>query len=304
MRVLVTGGAGRLGRYVVDELRGRHGVRVFDAAAPDAAVPSITGDIRSAEQVDAAFAGVEAVIHLAAIPLYTGENRKIWEINVDGTFNVLEAAVRAGVRRIVLASSICAQGFISWSRPFVPAYLPVDEDHPAWPDDTYGLSKLIGEELCYAYARRYGVQAVALRLATIWFPFLPENTVRLVQRVSQPETLAGFLWNYVDARDAARAFGLALEHDVGEFRVLNIGAADTCSDVPTLELIKRFYPDVQQLRNRARFLVEEHAPLWDIGRARRELGYEPQHSWREYAERLKPQASEGPAAAPASSGGD
>lgn len=287
MKVLVTGGAGRLGGYVLDELRGRHSLAVFDAVAAKADdVESVTGDIRSLEQVEAALDGCDAVIHLAAIPMYTGEeaHQALWEINSTGTFNVLEAAARRKVRRVVLASSICAQGFISWSRPFVPQFLPVDETHPTWPDDGYGLSKLIGEQLCFAYSRRYGIAAVCLRLATVWFPYLPDNTRKFVGRLDEPETMAGFIWNYVDARDAAQAFRLAIELPEVTYEVLNIGAANTCAKVPSLELIKRFYPEVPEIRNRSSFLTDEYAPLWDISRARRALGYEPRHTWQEYLE--------------------
>jgi UDP-glucose 4-epimerase len=284
MRVLVTGGAGRLGRYIADELSPRHEVVIFDALAPaDSRIPAITGDIRSFEAVERALDGVDAVIHLAAIPMYTGENQNIWDVNVNGTFNVVEAAAQRRVQRVVFASSICAQMCIGWEATCRPSYLPLDEEHPNRPDDTYGLSKLIGEQLCYAHSRRYGLETVCLRMATVWFPFLPDNTRRFANHVGMPQALAGFLWNYVDARDAARAFGQALELDRVTHEVFNIGAAETCADMPTLELISRFYPEVPELHNRSDFLTTEYAPLFDIQRAREQLGYEPVHSWREYA---------------------
>jgi nucleoside-diphosphate-sugar epimerase len=282
MKVLVTGGAGRLGRFVVAELGSAHEVAVFDTVAPaDRSVPFIAGDIRDRDAVAAALRGMEAVVHLAGIPVYTGENAPFMDVNIGGTFNVLEGMVRQEVRKIVFASSICTYGFIFWKTRWTPDYFPIDERHPTRPDDMYGVSKLVGDELCYAHSRRYGISAVCLRLATVWFPDDPSYTQKFIDRLPRPELHVNGIWNHVDARDVARAFSLGLTKDVA-FDTFNVGARSVASLTETLELIRQFYPDVPTIKNHESFLVERDRALFDATKARRELGWEPKYSWRDY----------------------
>lgn len=281
MRVLVTGGSGRIGRHVVNHLRSADEVTVFDATAPsDPAISFLEGDIRDRDRVAAALEGVDAVVHLAGVPIYTGENPPFMDINIGGTFNVLEGMARHGVSRIVFASSICTYGFIFWKERLTPDYFPIDELHPTRPDDMYGVSKLVGDELCYAYSHRYDISAICLRMATVWFPGDP-YTQKFIDRLGKPELGADGIWNHVDARDVARAFRLALEKDV-RFDAYNIGARTVASYTETLDLVRQFYPGVKAIKNHERFLSERDGALFDIGKARRELQYEPLHSWRDY----------------------
>jgi nucleoside-diphosphate-sugar epimerase len=271
-----------VGRYVLGQVALEHEVTVFDAVAPPEDVKFVQGDVRDREAVAAALPGMDAVIHLAGVPVYAGENAPFMDVNIMGTFNVLEGMARHGVRKIVFASSICTYGFIFWKKRIVPDYFPVDELHPTRPDDMYGVSKVVGDSMCYAYSQRYGLSAVCLRMATIWFPRDP-STERFIGRLSHPEQHVAGIWNHVDVRDVARAFALALRKEVA-FETYNVGARVIASLTPTLELVRRFYPDVPVLRNRQGFLVEPDASLFDITKARQELGWEPRHSWREYVE--------------------
>jgi nucleoside-diphosphate-sugar epimerase len=308
--VLITGGSGRLGReFVVPEIAKDHTVRVFDAVEPpNPDWEFIEGDITDRAAVQAAAEGVDAILHLAAIPIYTGDEPKIWEINCDGTFNVLEAARHAGVKDLVLASSVCAWGPIFWSTPQVPAYFPIDEEIPNVPDDMYGMSKLIGEVLAHGYSRRFGLRIASLRLATVglfdqdyWISAVEniENPDYVLAAVANPEqpsagdmTMSDFVYQYVDPRDVAQAFRVALDAvQAGRVErggvscdVFNIGAADVFSTRASLELIKKYYPDTAEI-DEQKYRDDPHYPLFDIARAREVLGYEPRYTWRDFTPR-------------------
>lgn len=293
MRVLVTGGGGKLGKYVVEELKADHDLTILDQVkSNDNQYQFIEANITHFEDIKRTLEDTDAVIHLAAIPIDTGEVHKIWETNVAGTFNLLEAAAQSCVPKIVVASSICAYGFEFWSKPFTPDYLPLDEKHPCKPDDSYGMSKMIGEKLCYGYSRRYGIQIICLRLASILFPG-SQDAEHWVSQIDNPELymipnrvqFKDSIWAYVGARDAARGFRLSLEKliksDIG-FDIYNIGAKDIFSQIESLKLIKRYYPDVKAIVNEEEFLVNEKKALFDITKAQKELRYEPKLTWRDY----------------------
>jgi nucleoside-diphosphate-sugar epimerase len=285
MRVLVTGGAGRIGTYVVSKLKATHEVTVFDLSAPgDIAVSFIQGDIHDRERTWKALKGIDAVVHLAGIPVYTGENTVFMDTNISGTFNILEGAVHHQVRKIVFASSICSYGFIFSKARLVPDYFPIDESHPTTPDDMYGISKLVGEQMCGAYSKRYGISSICLRMATVWLPGNP-RTDKFLAWLGNPELGADFLWNYVDVRDAVQAFSLALDKDTA-FDVFNIGARNVASNRDTLELVSRFYPDVKDIKDLELFRLEPDRALFDISKARKGLCYEPTHTWKEYVQSM------------------
>jgi len=289
LKILITGGSGRVGRYVVPELEDAgHEIKIFDLEEPENSKHEfIKGDLRNLEATEEATRNVEAVVHLAAIPMdIPGEAKEIFEINVIGTFHVLEASARNNVKKVVFASSVSAGGFIFWKKPIAIDYFPIDEEHPCKPDDMYGLSKLIGEKLCYAYARRYGMCTICLRLATVWFPE-EEITASLLFYAQHPESdiklpFRDMKWQYVDVRDVAQAFRLALEKKGIEHEVYNIGAVDVCSDMDSLELVKLFYPEVKSISNRNGFQIDKKRALFDISKAQKELGYKPKFNWRAY----------------------
>jgi len=289
MKILITGGSGRVGRYVVPELEDAgHEIKIFDLEEPkNSEHEFIEGDLRNLEAMEEATRDVEAVIHLAAIPMdIPGEAKEIFEINVMGTFHTLEASARNKVRKVVFASSVSAGGFIFWKKPIVVNYFPIDEEHPCKPDDMYGLSKLIGEKLCYAYSRRYDMRTICLRLATVWFPE-EEITESLLFYAQHPESdielpFRDMKWQYVDVRDVAQAFRLAVEKEGVEHEVYNIGADDVCSDMDSLELVKLYYPEVKFISNKNKFLADKKKALFDISKAQKGLGYKPKFNWRPY----------------------
>jgi len=281
VRVLITGGSGHIGQVLGKHLQHKYEVVVFDLVEAEPPLKYLRGDLRVFEQVELACADVDIIVHAGAIPYDTGEARKIMEVNVMGTCNVLEAAVMHGVQKVVFASSASATGMGPFSKELmIPDYFPTDEKQPCRPEDTYGLSKLLGEELCAAYTRKYGVRTICLRLAMVYDPKRPKAMERLKNIVNNPAHGKLFLWACVDVRDVAQAFQLALENEVAAHEVYNIGAAQIAAEKPSLELIRTYYPQVPLIDERS-FIENSHQSLLDISKAKRELGFEPQYSWRE-----------------------
>jgi len=208
-RVLVTGASGRAGRTVAADLA-EHGYRVvaFDVEEPaDAEWECVCGDIRSGANVTAAMRGANAVCHIAGIPKDTGEAEKIFDVNLKGTFNVLEAARIQGAKRVVFASSIVVYGFSKGGT--VPRYIPVDEEHPCAPATTYAATKLMSEVLCRSYTLRHGLGTMCLRLGNFT---LRENVFSKDHDRSElgTELMGGKLVK----EDLAQAFRLALESEI------------------------------------------------------------------------------------------
>ena len=276
MHVVITGGSGLVGRRVVQELQqASHSVAVFDLAPPDAAdVAHVAGDILSLAQLEAAFAAQQAVVHLAALPdpgAFAAE--RLFEVNVMGTFNVLEAAARAGIKKVVMASTDSTLGFMYGVHGRQPIYLPIDEEHPLQPEDPYGLGKMIGEEICRSYTRRHGMTTVCLRLTLVWEP---DRGADLAWIIDKARERAHGLWAYVYSRDAARAFRLALESDMTGHATMFIAAADSLARESLVDLVAEFYPHVE-----TRAKVDEIRALISHAKANRLLGYTPLHSWRQ-----------------------
>ncbi len=285
MRVLVTGGNGRLGRWVNRELaEAGHEVVSVDRQLPSEeqtvtheAVRYRAVELSDIGQVTGALAGCEAAIHLGAIPSpgrYPDET--VFGNNSRATFAVLHAAAILGVRRAVVASSVSALGMAWTPRPFFPLYAPIDEAHPLLPHDPYGLSKEVDERTCAMFVRRTGMTALAFRFH--WIAAPGEAARRVAELRPTPDRDAVNLWGYVDVRDAATACRLGVEaagQGLG-FEAFNIIAADTLREEPTAELIRRHCPGVE-----LRGPIPGAATGWSIDKARRLLGYAPRHSWRD-----------------------
>src|SRR6185437_7079965 len=190
------------------------------------------------------------------------------------TFNVVDAAARAGVRRVVLASTDSALGFVFRSRDFLPDYLPIDEEHPLRPQDPYGLSKLVGEEIARCYTRSSGLETVRVRICRVVFP----EEIDLNRRLADdPSILANGLWVYVDARDAARSFRLAAEQPGLDDESIFAVAPDCYAREETARLLERFYPGLLLWADR----VPDHRALISGAKAERLLGFVPRHTWRD-----------------------
>jgi UDP-glucose 4-epimerase len=283
MRVLVTGGAGRIGRWVVRELLAHgHQVTVYDRVPPSeqpAGVEYKLGDCEDLGSVYDVLRGHDAVVHLAAI----ASNRHhpyptVFRTNVMGTYNVGEAAGRLGLRTLVAASSINALGIPMAERPFLPTYLPIDEEHPRLPQDAYSLTKQLGEDILAALHRRTGLRTISIRPPLMLYgdPAAEGATVR--QRLEHPERGARVMWVYCDVRDLATGFRLAVENETVGTETFFITADDALAREPLSELMPRHLPGSEEL---AKGLTGT-SPAVVSTKAKRLLGYQPRHSWREY----------------------
>jgi nucleoside-diphosphate-sugar epimerase len=283
MKILVTGGLGKVGQWVVRELlhAPAHEITVLDRLpGPDrSAVKYLVGNVQDLGEVMEAIIGCEAVIHLAAIHNPNIATTSVtYETNVIGTFNVHHAAFRLGVKRVVSASSNAVVGW-SYSDRFVPDYLPIDEDHPNRPEDVYGLSKEIGETIARSYARK-GVETIMLRPSGVVTPDELEQ-----MRKDRGRRATGFhAYSYVDARDLAVAFRLALERPVASGTVLFVVADDSTVVEPLCDLYPRVMPSIG---DKARTLTDAKG-AYSNSRAKRLLGWQPVHSWRDAMDATNP----------------
>lgn len=272
--VLVTGAAGGIGTAVVDALvsagwqvTGADRVSFTDGRLEKVLV----GDLRDPDFVASCMSSVDALVHLAAIPAPgIVSEAQTYAQNTEGAYEVLNAAGRADVRKIVAASSFAAVG-IAWAdRDLSPLYVPIDEKHPTLAVDSYGLSKVVTEEIAAFVTRRWGVPTACLR-----FPFVGTGE-RLQHRIkSVREDVGGNrreLWAWIDTRDAARAVLAVLDAELTGHEVFNFAAPDSITDVPTAELLRTYHPATE-----IRAELSSHASLVDTSKAERLLGFRTQY---------------------------
>jgi len=280
MRVAVTGGSGKLGRHVVRRLvDDGHQVLNLDRAG-ERNPGLVVVDLRNYGQVvdvllglDDRHAGFDAVVHLGAVPA-PGiiPDAATFENNMLATYNVFQAARRAGIKKVVYASSETVLGL-----PFDvdPPYIPVDEEYPARPESTYSLVKHLEEQMAVELTR--------------WDPELSISGLRF-SNVMDVEDYGRFpafdadarlrkwnLWGYIDGRDGAQAVVRALENAKPGFEAYIIANADTVMSRPSAELAAEVFPAVKVTRD-----LGEHETMLSIDKARRLLGFEPEHSWRNH----------------------
>ena len=275
MRIVVTGGSGKAGRWVVRHLRGLgHEVLNVDVVRdPSGAGGSLLADLSDAGQTLEIVTGADAVVHLAAIPAPgIHPPAETFRNNAMSTYNVFAAAVDRGVGRVVWASSETVLG-LPFDTP--PAYAPIDERHPPRPESSYALSKLVGETMAEQLSRQSGIPFVGFRISNIMEPL---DYARFETWQDDATVRKWNLWGYVDARDVAQAVAHSLEADIRGAEVAIIAAADTCMRRPSADLMAEVYPGVELRRP-----VEGRETLLAIGHARALLGYEPDHSWGDSA---------------------
>lgn len=279
MRIAVTGGSGKLGRTVVRELRAAGDDVVSLDATGERGPGFVKVDLTDYGQtldailgVDDQHGGFDAIVHLAAIPA-PGilSDAATFHNNIRVTYNVFQAARRAGIKNVVYASSETVLGL-----PFdvPPPYIPVDEDYPARPESTYSLVKHLEETMAIELVRwDPSLKIVALRFSNVMepadyaaFPSFDDDALKRKWN----------LWSYIDARDGAQAIKRALEWDATGFDRFIIAAADSVMSRPNAELVAEVFPGVP-LKGE----LGEHDSLLSIAKARRVLGYAPQHSWRD-----------------------
>ncbi len=279
-RVVVTGGSGKLGSAVVSELVA-HGWDVINADLVPPAVPlcaftrvELTDygqTVEALTSIDSRYSGVDAVVHLAAIPgPGAAPNAATFENNILSTYNVFAAARAAGIRNIVWASSETVLG-LPFETP--PPYAPVDEEYEGRPETSYSLSKHLGEKMAEQMCR----QDPALKIYGLRFSNVmrPEDYDAFPAFNDDPRLRSWNLWSYIDARDGAQAVRKALDHTGTGAEVFIIANADTVMSTPSAQLLAETFPGVPVTKD-----LGTHETMLSIDKARRVLGYEPEHSWR------------------------
>jgi len=280
--VIVTGGSGKLGRAVLADLVA-HDYRVLnlDQTLPrDPVAPTVRVDLTNFGEVIAALRGVDehkgpfdAVVHLAAIPapgLFA--NARTFANNVPATYNVFEAARVLGIKNVVFASSETVLG-LPFENP--PPYAPVDEEYVPRPETAYSLGKLVDETIAQQFARwDPALKIIALRYSNVMDV---EDYQAFPRFDGDAKKRKWNLWGYIDARDGAQAARKALEATFKGFEAFIIANADTVMSRSNASLMAEVFPGVDTLPT-----MTANGTLLSIEKAKRMLGYHPQHSWRNH----------------------
>ena len=292
-RIFFTGGSGKAGKYVVDYLlnQGHRVVNVDLVPLDHPKVDNLTADITDAGQMFNAMtsyanfdelepgAGVpkfDAVVHFAAVPrILINPDNETFRVNTMGTYNVIEAAVKLGIKKIIIASSETTYGICFSDGKTNPKVLPLEEDYDVDPMDSYGLSKVVNEKTARSFQRRSGFDIYALRIGNV---IEPHEYAELFPRyLKHPEVRRRSAFCYIDARDLGQIVDLCLKKDGLGYQVFNAGNDHNGAIIPSKELAEKFFPNVPITRE-----LEEHEALFSNLKIREVLGFKEQHNWRNY----------------------
>ena len=293
MRIFFTGGSGKAGKHVIAYLLNQgHRVMNVDLARLDyPGVDNLIADITDSGQMFNAmssYAGLDelekgdgvpkfdAVVHFAAVPriLLTPDN-ETFRVNTIGTYNVIEAAVKLGIKKIIIASSETTYGICFSDGKTDPHSLPLEEDYDVDPMDSYGLSKVVNEKTARAFQRRSGFDIYALRIGNVIEP--QEYTELFPYYFKHPEVRRRNAFCYIDARDLGQIVDLCLKKDDLGFQVFNAGNDHNGAIIPSKELAEKFFPGVPVTRE-----LEVDEALFSNRKIREVLGFKEQHNWRKY----------------------
>lgn len=296
MKVLITGASGRLGAYVIRELATDHELVLSSRRPPSAEfaeLPWIEADLNDPDDCRRAVDGMDAIQHLAAQP-WPVDHPKMraqteeqgiatdatFKTNMLGTYYLLQAAVEAGVKTVVMCGSNCAlgHGFRISGEPFPFEYLPVDEQHTCCPEDSYSYSKRAGEDLLASYMRAYGIRTYMTRPAGI---APAERRQQMAANASPATGWNPWLWCWVGSEDVASAHRLLMENaaDLPSHDVYFLNADDSSALEPSRELIERFRPELAPLASG----LEGHRSLLCNEKLKRAVGWRHETSWRQYS---------------------
>jgi UDP-glucose 4-epimerase len=291
-RIVFTGGSGKAGRHAVAHLKAK-GHEILNVDLKDVGLPGVytlVADLTDSGQVFNALtthfgyggydkgkppAAPDAVVHFAAIPRILAEpDNKTFSSNVVSTYNVIEAACKLGVKKIIIASSETTYGvcFAEGDKDYKK--FPLEEDYEIDPMDSYGLSKLVNEQTARAFAARYGNDIYALRIANV---IEPNQYERFPGFVADPPSRKRNAWSYIDARDLGEIVHLALGKTGLGFQVFNAVNDTITADLPTEKFLAKYAPNTPITRK----LVEHEAPLSNR-KIREVLGFKEAHNWRQY----------------------
>jgi nucleoside-diphosphate-sugar epimerase len=293
MKVLITGASSKLGKFVIRELRAQHDLVLMSRQAPDqefSDLPWIQGELTLLSDCQGAVQGVEAIQHLAAQPWPVDHPalreqaaqqglpvETTFKTNMLGTYNLMQAAVEAGVRLVVMSGSNCAlgHGYRISQTPFPLQTLPIDETHPCYPEDSYSFSKLAGEMLLASYTRAYGIRTYITRPSGIC---PPERRQQMAQNARPAQGWNPWLWCWVGSEDVASAHRLIMEaaEQLPPHDVYYLNADDTTALESSLELVERFNPTFTPLAEQ----LEGHQSFFSNQKLREAVGWQHRTSWR------------------------
>jgi len=290
-RILVTGGSGRLGRFVLEDLASTEFELVdVDIHEPRVPLPNNVRfercDLTDMESALRVLADADAVVHLAAIPdPFSDPPERVMAVNTALTLNVCEACKQNGIRRVVYGSSESATGFGIHEVEHRPLWLPIDESHPCWPHETYSLSKYFGEVMFAEFAHAGWVDVVALRYSWVWMPYCAEPASQLVEAMRQGRVSdrPGF-GSFIAPQDVASAVRRGIEYllqrpdDAADFDVFFATARETFLPISTLDAVRRHFNPLPEVRDTCYFTGNTRASVFDIRKAERVLGWTPRHS--------------------------
>ena len=291
-KIFVTGGSGKAGKHLIPYLLEK-GFSVVNADLVPLlmdGVNNINLDVTDSGQLFNALSGYanipelkswegpknfKAVVHLAAIPrVLIKPDNETFRINTLGTYNVIEAATKLGIKKIIFASSETTYGFCFAQGNPIPKYLPIEEDYETNPTDSYGLSKVLNEQTGKAFQKRTGIDIYALRIGNI---IEPNEYHRFEDFCKNPSVRLRNLFNYIDARDLAQAIELCIKKDGLGYEVFNVTHDINSVSLTTEEIIKNFFPNVKIRRE-----MEKYESILSSRKIRNVLGFKPIHDWNKY----------------------
>ena len=292
MRILFTGGTGKAGRHVVPYLLGK-GHRVLNLDLKPFDHPGVLNriaDITNAGEMydvmtnyadfdelepGTGMPAFDAVVHFAAVPriMITSDN-ECYRVNTLGTYNVIDAALRAGVRKIIVASSETTYGVCFADGERKPEYIPIDEDHPTIPEDSYAMSKVANEVTARSFQRRSGVDIYGIRINNVIEPH--EYAQNFPSYFDNPDLRRRNIFAYIDVRDLAGMVHRMLQVDGLGFEIFNASNDNHSVNLTTAQIIDRYYQGVPVKRE----LAGEET-VYANAKAKRLLGWQPAHNWRD-----------------------
>jgi len=292
MRIFFTGGSGKAGRHAIEHLVGQgHEVTNGDLVAAGLDdVPDLRVDLTDAGQVfDALSAyarhrelepgtGVpryDAVVHFAAIPaILIRPDNETYRVNTLSTYNVLDAAVKLGIPKVIFASSETTYGVCFADGEVKPQYVPVDEEHPTVPEDSYAMSKVVNEVTARSFQARSGIDIYGLRINNVIEPH--EYAAKFPAFIEDPALRRRNIFAYIDARDLGHMVDCCLRTDGLGYEVFNVSNDDTSVGITSAEVLARFYDGVPTTRE-----IGEYETFYANDKAKRLVGFAPRHSWRD-----------------------
>ncbi|MFN3662333.1 NAD-dependent epimerase/dehydratase family protein [Yoonia sp.] len=291
MRIFFTGGSGKAGKHAIRHLQAQgHTVVNIDMVPSGLDVSELLVDLTDSGQVIGAMSqfidfheleganGVprfDAVVHFAAVPrVMIGTDGECFRINTMSTYNVIEAAVKLGVPKVIFASSETTYGVCFAQGEVKPLYVPLDEEHPTVPHDSYAMSKVCNEMTAKSFQARSGTDIYGLRINNVIEPHEYEQMFPAFMKDAALRRRNIFA--YIDARDLGHMVDCCLKTDGLGYQIFNVSNDDLSVGITAQEVIDRFYQGVE-----VRGDMAENETMYTNDKAKRLVGFNPQHSWRD-----------------------